>query len=64
MAKDWICPECGHEVVTPDDNPPQPIRWTDGHVCEAWMDLDEAKEQGYTCPDDFSALDPASHLKK
>lgn len=27
----WHCPKCGHEVVTVER--PEPIRWTDGHVC-------------------------------
>jgi hypothetical protein len=29
--KEWYCPKCGHEVIASEK--PQPIRWTDGHVC-------------------------------
>lgn len=45
----WICPECGQEVIS--DRKPAPIRWTDGHVCEAWQ-IDDRD------PDDFSDRDP------
>ena len=27
----WVCRKCGHEVLSYDK--PEPIRWTDGHVC-------------------------------
>ncbi len=27
----WVCGRCGHEVMAVEK--PQPIRWTDGHVC-------------------------------
>jgi len=27
----WVCPKCGHEVIARER--PQPIKWTDGHVC-------------------------------
>lgn len=27
----WVCPKCGHEVYA--QARPEPIRWTDGHVC-------------------------------
>jgi hypothetical protein len=29
--RDWECSKCGHEVMAVDR--PEPIRWTDGHVC-------------------------------
>jgi hypothetical protein len=29
--KDWYCGECGQEVLAKEK--PQPIKWTDGHVC-------------------------------
>ncbi len=29
--KNYRCRHCGHEVLAA--NPPEPIRWTDGHVC-------------------------------
>jgi hypothetical protein len=32
--KNWICEECGHEVLTMDDRKPEPIRWSDGHFCQ------------------------------
>ena len=30
-ARWWTCPKCGHLVL--DQEQPQPIKWTDGHVC-------------------------------
>ena len=27
----WSCRKCGHEVISKEK--PQPIRWSDGHVC-------------------------------
>lgn len=29
--KNWICGRCGQEVFSKER--PDPIRWTDGHVC-------------------------------
>jgi len=29
--KEWECVKCGHVVLA--DERPEPIRWTDGHVC-------------------------------
>ena len=34
----WICSKCGHEVLAPER--PQPIHWTDGHVC-GFKEIDE-----------------------
>lgn len=31
MVKTYECRACGQIVIS--DEPPQPIRWTDGHVC-------------------------------
>jgi len=31
IMRDWVCRFCGHEVVVSEK--PQPINWTDGHVC-------------------------------
>ena len=39
MYKNWIC-KCGHEVLAKKQ--PQPMRWTDGHVChfhELFVDI-------------------------
>lgn len=30
-SKWWVCPKCGHEILSSDK--PAPIKWTDGHVC-------------------------------
>ena len=38
--KDWICKYCGHEVIAKEK--PQPMRWTDGHICHF---IKEEKEQ-------------------
>ena len=27
----WYCPKCGHVVIS--EMKPEPIRWSDGHVC-------------------------------
>jgi hypothetical protein len=27
----WVCGHCGHEVLASER--PQPIHWTDGHIC-------------------------------
>ncbi|MHA2217190.1 MAG: hypothetical protein ACXADW_13565 [Candidatus Hodarchaeales archaeon] len=35
--KEWYCPKCGHEVLASEK--PQPIHWTDGHVC--YFKIDE-----------------------
>ena len=29
--KSYICKYCGHEVIA--EEKPQPMRWTDGHIC-------------------------------
>lgn len=29
--REWACSDCGHLVIASDR--PQPIRWTDGHIC-------------------------------
>jgi hypothetical protein len=31
VMRDWECPKCGHEVLAYEK--PQPIKWSDGHVC-------------------------------
>ncbi len=47
--KAWICRECEHEVYS--NTKPDPIKWTDGHVCcfvenpEAFVEL-AGKEAG------------------
>ena len=48
--KEWRFEECGQEVHSAEK--PNPIRWTDGHVCS----FSEYEEP---C---FSELDPARHM--
>ena len=44
-VKLWECRKCGHEVVA--EQKPQPIRWTDGHVCYfSEKKEDDAQAQG------------------
>ena len=50
--KEWRCNECGQEVVSREE--PNPIRWTDGHVCSF-------SEHEEPC---FSELDPARNQRK
>jgi hypothetical protein len=38
----WICRACGQVVGTSGDRP-DPIRWSDGHVCRFVREDDEAK---------------------
>ncbi len=38
--KDWICKECGQEVLSTER--PLPINWTDGHVCRFWEEREDA----------------------
>lgn len=42
--KNWICMSCGHEVLS--DEKPQPIHWTDGHVCY-FMEYEEQEDSVY-----------------
>lgn len=41
VYKDWLC-KCGHEVVAREK--PQPIKWTDGHICTFELDPRYTKE--------------------
>ena len=50
--KEWRCNECGQEVFSAEE--PNPIRWTDGHVCS----FSEYEEP---CS---SELDPAYHMDR
>ena len=39
----WVCDKCGHELsVSSTEHRPDPIRWTDGHICY----FHQAKEEG------------------
>lgn len=43
--KDYVCVDCGHEILIASK--PQPIRWSDGHVCyfvESKPTIEERKE--------------------
>ena len=40
-AQLWVCEQCGHEVLTMDGEKPEPIKWTDGHVCRGWYRAEE-----------------------
>lgn len=33
----YVCARCGHTVVTSNGNPPEPIKWSDGHICVSWL---------------------------
>lgn len=35
---EWKCGKCGHEVLAAER--PEPIRWTDGHVCHFAPDME------------------------
>jgi len=39
----WTCRKCGHEVIS--DSQPQPIKWTDGHVCYLYPEEPKTIEQ-------------------
>ena len=52
--EDWICGKCGHEVMAAEK--PQPIKWTDGHICYF------IKNDSFD--DDWSEMDPARHQQK
>lgn len=39
----WICSKCGHEVYAKEK--PQPIKWTDGHVCYFHNPADEFEKK-------------------
>lgn len=43
MYKLWVCRKCGHEVHAKDR--PQPIRWTDGHVCYFYTVMENKVEE-------------------
>jgi hypothetical protein len=41
--KQWYCRDCGHLVIAKEE--PDPIRWTDLHVCQDWIPENEKKEE-------------------
>ena len=45
--KQWLCIHCWHEVLS-DHRKPEPIHWSDGHICE------------FKSPEDISTVDVIS----
>ena len=39
----WKCKSCGHIVVSKEE--PDPIHWTDLHICEDWIPENDNKEE-------------------
>ena len=37
----WYCPKCGHVVIS--EKKPEPIRWSDGHVCYFKPEIEEGE---------------------